>query len=351
MTIHRSSLFALILGMVSGLAVPTSAWSQQSEPPTTTAHTLAPYVPPPLALYRRIPLPGVVGRIDHMGFDTKRNLLLMSALGNNTVEVVDLNAMRIDHTIPGQDRPQGVMYIADSDRILVANEGGKTNIYRADNYALEKTLDVPEGDNVRYDPLAKRAYVASSDGITVIDATTLQLLGTIKLQEEPNSFQLEKNGSRLFANLPRYDSIAVVDRNTLKLIATWKAPPGFHTNFSMQLDEVDHRLFSNFRDPPQVAVFDMNTGKVVAKFGSLLDVDDMFYDPVRKRIYQGGAEGTVGAWQQEDKDHYKLVSEAPSRLGGRTSYMVYTRGVPSTFVVAAPMDASMAAELWCYQLH
>jgi hypothetical protein len=103
----------------------------------------------------------------------------------------------------------------DTDRILVANEGGKTNIYRADNFELVKALNVPDGDNVRYDPAAKLAYVAFEGGITVID--------TIKLQEEPNAFQLETKGTRLFANLPRFDSVAVVDRKTLQVTASHRA--------------------------------------------------------------------------------------------------------------------------------
>ncbi len=45
--------------------------------------------PPPLTLRTRIPLPDVYGRIDHYGWDSKRGILIVSALGNNTVEIVD----------------------------------------------------------------------------------------------------------------------------------------------------------------------------------------------------------------------------------------------------------------------
>jgi len=42
----------------------------------------------PLILRTRIALPGVYGRMDHFGWDTKRGLLIVSALGNDTVEIV-----------------------------------------------------------------------------------------------------------------------------------------------------------------------------------------------------------------------------------------------------------------------
>ena len=44
----------------------------------------------------------------------------------------------------------------------------------------------------------------------------------VKLEGHPESFQLEQVGSRrLFVNVPDADQIAVVDRNTMKVIATW----------------------------------------------------------------------------------------------------------------------------------
>jgi hypothetical protein len=335
------SRFALLIGLAMG-SLPMGSVSAQ-QPEVAAA-------PAPLTLTRRIPLPGVVGRLDHMGIDVKRGRLIQAALGNDTVEIVDLNGMKVVHSIPGQNRPQGVLHMPDSDRLLVANDGGKVNIYNADSFEPIKSLDVPAGDNVRYDPEAKLAYVASEGGITVIEASTLEIVGMIKLQEEPNSFQIESKGTRLFANLPRYDSIAVIDRKTRQVTATWKGTPDAHTNFSMALDEANHRLFSAFRNPPMVGVFDMGSGKMVAQFGSLSDVDDIWYDPARKRIYQSGADGFVGAWQQDDPDHYQPIAKVPSRVGARTSFMVFTRGKPSAFIAAAPRDAITGAELLSYQL-
>jgi DNA-binding beta-propeller fold protein YncE len=171
MTILRASSFAVVTLSV-GLAMVASG--RQIE--VALAQQFEPLPPPaPLVLYRRIPLPGIIGRIDHMSADTKRGRLIVAALGNDSVEIVDLNGMKVVHSIPGQSRPQGIAYMPDTDRFLVANEGGKTNIYRADNFELVKALDIPLGDNARYDPVAKLAYVASEGGVTVIDTNTLQI--------------------------------------------------------------------------------------------------------------------------------------------------------------------------------
>jgi hypothetical protein len=42
----------------------------------------------PLTLRTRIPLPGVYGRMDHFGWGSKRGLLIVSALDNETVKII-----------------------------------------------------------------------------------------------------------------------------------------------------------------------------------------------------------------------------------------------------------------------
>jgi len=53
----------------------------------------------------RIPLPGVYGRIDHYGWDGKRANLIVSAVGNDTVEIV--NSWKRVRTITGLETPAG----------------------------------------------------------------------------------------------------------------------------------------------------------------------------------------------------------------------------------------------------
>src|SRR5438309_6243973 len=72
---------------------------------------------------KEIALPGVKGRIDHMDANTKTGVLYMAALGNNTLEVIDLQNGKRIHSIGGLDEPQGVGYIPQTDEIIVANAG------------------------------------------------------------------------------------------------------------------------------------------------------------------------------------------------------------------------------------
>ena len=68
-------------------------------------------------------MPGVAGRLDHFTTDAKRKRLFVSALGNNTVEIVSLLAGKVVHSLAGSDGPQGVLQVPENDRIVVANPG------------------------------------------------------------------------------------------------------------------------------------------------------------------------------------------------------------------------------------
>jgi hypothetical protein len=80
----------------------------------------------PLQLEEQIPVPSVAGRIDHFSADAKRKRLFVSALGNNSLEVIDVFAGRVVHSIKGLAQPQGPLYVPAVDKLYVANaEDGK----------------------------------------------------------------------------------------------------------------------------------------------------------------------------------------------------------------------------------
>src|ERR1700730_13520911 len=91
--------------------------------------------PHPLVLTEAIPTPGVQGRFDHFGFDGK-NQLFVAALGNNTVEVIDISARLRAHTIPGIPNPQGIVYAADVKKLFVASSKGKLRIFDGSSFKL-----------------------------------------------------------------------------------------------------------------------------------------------------------------------------------------------------------------------
>jgi hypothetical protein len=77
-------LAACFIALIAGFATAISAQQEQA-----------------LGLVQKIPLPGVTGRLDHMGVGLEKNRLFVAAVGNNTLEVVDLAGGKVIESLAG----------------------------------------------------------------------------------------------------------------------------------------------------------------------------------------------------------------------------------------------------------
>lgn len=274
----------------------------------------------PLKLSQTIPLPGVKGRFDHFAIDAKGQRLFVAALGNNTLEALDLAANKQIKSIIGLHKPTGVLYLAEGNQIAVANgDDGTFKLFDGTSFALTKTIgSLVDADNARFDAKTKLIYAGYADGaLAVIDAATMKQTGSIKLAAHPESLQLETNGNRIFVNVPDAKHVAVIDRKLQAVIATWPMTE-FKANFPMALDEATHRLFVGCRQPARLVVFDTVLGKAVHNLEISGDTDDLFYDARRARLYVSCGEGFLDVITCSDG--YQRIARVPTRVGARTCF-------------------------------
>jgi DNA-binding beta-propeller fold protein YncE len=279
-----------------------------------------------------------------MALDWKRQRLYVAALGSDRVDVVDLRAGRDTRRITGLKEPQGIAYCPAPDRLFVASgEGGRCDVY--DGGSLRHLTSVPgleDADNVRCGPPPDRVYVGyGTGGLRVLNAGTGAKLGDVPLAGHPESFQLEKKGTRIFVNVPSARQVAVIDRNALRKLAKWPLSSA-RANFPLVLDEAHHRLFVGCREPAVVLVLDTETGHQVALVGIGGDTDDLFYDTSRRLLYASCGEGSVSVIRQTDADHYAVVARVPTAAEARTSLFVPESG---RLYVAVPHRGGQQAEL------
>jgi DNA-binding beta-propeller fold protein YncE len=304
---------------------------------------------PPLQLQQTIPLPGVEGRIDHFAFDAGGDRLFVCALGNNTVEVLDLRKGERVHAISGLGAPQGLDYIPELNRLFVTNDkGGVCNIYDAKSFQLIGKVDFQDdADNVRYDNTTRRVYVGfGSGGIRIINAADGKQVGSIKLSAHPEAFELKKQGKRIFVNVPNARQVAVVDRDKGEVVATWKTAWTFG-NFPMALDEANHQLFIGRRLPSKLIVLNTDSGEVVTKIDISGDSDDLFYDSKRHRVYAICGAGKIDIIEQADANTYKPLAKIDTANGARTGLLVPEQ---DSLFVAVPHRGSQQAEIRRYQV-
>jgi DNA-binding beta-propeller fold protein YncE len=302
-----------------------------------------------LQLQQTIPLPGVEGRVDHIAFDEAGQRLFVCALGNNSVEVLDLHKGEQIHSITGLGSPQGIAYVPELNRLFVANDkDGILKIYDAESFRPIGELNFKDdADNVRYDDSAKKIYVGfGSGGIVVISAPDGKQVASIKLTGHPEAFVLERHGKRIFVNVPTSRQVAVIDRDTGEMIATWSTGLVFG-NFPVALDENNHRLFVGCRFPSRLVVLGTESGKLVAQIDISGDADDVFYDSKRHRIYAICGTGKIDIIEQTDANTYKTLTKINTADGARSGLFVPER---DALFIAVPHRGSQRAEIRRYQI-
>lgn len=303
-----------------------------------------------LHLIKAIELPGVRGRIDHIDEDTLHQIAYISALGNNTLEVVDLKAGRLIHTIHGLSEPQGVAYLPDQHQIFVAN-GGNGDCYFFDASTFHKTSTLhlsSDADDVRYDPSSRVIYVGyGQGGIALIDAITHQEVGTIALPVHPESFQFDASAHNIYVNLPDARLVGVADLVHRTLTKRWRRLIP-ESNFPMALDARGHRLFIGYRVPARLMVLNSRNGEAVSELPMTGDADDMYFDPQSKRLYVSGGGGQIDIFQQVNANSYQQIAEIPTRPGARTSLLVPSQ---SLFLLAERAESGKPAQVLLYRTH
>jgi len=300
----------------------------------------------PLQLEAKIPLGDVRGRIDHMAIDLGRQRLFIAELGNDSVGVVDLKGRKVLHRISGLKEPQGVGYVPSTDTLYVANAGdGSLRFFQGENYSDAGRINLGDDvDNIRVDAAANRVIIGYGSGaLAVIDAVNRSKIADIPLEDHPESFQLSRDGSRIFVNVPNAREIAVVDRSTGNQVASW---PMLNVagNFPMALDEEAGRVFTVFRNPAKIGVFAMQNGKSVATPDTCGDADDIFLDAKQHRLYISCGDGSLDV--VDSRDAFRRIARVPTVAGARTA--LFAPDLDRLFLAVRAQRRAPAA-LWIFQ--
>jgi len=298
-------------------------------------------VAPPLALERTIALPDVRGRIDHLAWDPARRRLFVAALGNGSVEVIDMAAGRPAGHIAGLQEPQGLAWLESSQELAVASADGTVGFYAGATLELVATVNLGEdADNLRIDPQSG-ALVAGygSGGLAIIDPVSHQVVRRIALGGHPEGFQLD--GGRAYVNIPDRRQIVAVDLAAGAVVQTW--PMGLRLmNFPMSVDRERRLLATAFRLPARLMIIDLPGGGVRQILPTCGDSDDLFFDSRRSRLLVICGAGELRAYNLGPQG-YAAAGAAATRTGARTGLWVADQ--ERLFVAARAANGQPAALL------
>jgi len=291
----------------------------------------------PLRLERKIALPDVAGRIDHLAIDLPDNLLFVAEYGNGMVDAVDLASGKVAGRIAGLHEPQGVAFL-DDGQVVVACGDGWVHFYAAvDRHEVATLHLADDADNVRIDARNGHVIIGYGSGaLAVIDPATHRVLSTLKLAGHPEGFRLL--GSKVLINIPDRSSIVTADLDAGRVTASWSTGVR-QLNFPLVIDPSGRWFALAYRLPATLQVRDAARGAVISTRSACGDADDLFIDGDRLLLICGAGHVDVSSTTDANAEQVRVSTAA----GARTGLFVPEL---KTLFVAAPARGGAPAALW-----
>jgi YVTN family beta-propeller protein len=295
--------------------------------------TLAAAADAPLRLVGRTDVPGFEGDFDHFAADVKGNRLFLAGEEKGTLEVFDLKTGKHVRTVEGLEEPHAILYMPDQNRLIVTNSGdGMTKVLDAKTLAVTGTIKLtPGADVLSYDPSTREAWIVTGGKnaakklpevtVAMVDPATGRQKGEVKFDTDfTEAIAFEQKGTRAFINVAGKHYVAVVDKKTHKVIATWPVKEG-QNNAPIGLDEANKRLFLVTRKPFKFVVLDTDSGKTVATLDAPQRTNELVVDRANHRIYLTG-DDYISVIEQQGADGYREIARVPSDKGAKTAILV-----------------------------
>ena len=314
-----------------------------------------------LRLAGRTELPGYTGDFDHFEYHLKGNRLWLAAEDHGTLDVFDLKTLKKQKSVKGVvETPHGILYVPEKNRLVVTDSGGDmlTRVIDASSYKVTGTIKLaaPGADAMGYDASRKRLYVVNGGRdakmqetyLSVVDPVTLQRHGDLKFDtDKVEAMAIEGKGNKLYINVTGKNYMAVVDKLTLKVLATWPIKEA-EQNAPVAFDESNKRLFVITRKPGKLIVLNAETGASVASFKAPERCDQVIWDAANRRIYALGGEGYIGVFQQKNADQYEELARVASATGAKTGILVPE--LKRLYVAVSPGEAKTGAAILHYDV-
>jgi DNA-binding beta-propeller fold protein YncE len=200
----------------------------------------------------------------------------------------------------------------------------------ASTYRKIKNLPLEIGANATlYDPQKKRIYITTGGDhvnskvstLIAVDPDTGAVLKSAVLPSihlQPLAMDAATN--RLYVNLADKNMVAVVDRDSFKLLAQW--PTGAaKRNSATAFDNVKHRIYVMGKSG-SLTVLNTDTGKITNTIPVPSDADDLAFDESAHRLYVPGGDGFLGVYDVTDPDRAKEVARIAARKNARTGLLL-----------------------------
>ena len=310
-------------------------------------------------LIKSVDLPGYSGDFDHFAADYDHSRLLLAAEDHGTLEVFDLKTSDHLRTVAGFGNPHSILVRKGVATVFITDSNKQNATIRdAVSYAKKQTVYLtPGSDTAKYDAASNILYVVTGGkdvdretaNLEAINPDTGAKLGSIVFHDNHvEAMAFVESDPRLFINLTQTNKLAVVDRKSMKVIATWPVPPA-QQNAMVAFDPAQHRLYVVCRSPGMVVVMNSDTGAVIGTQPAPLRADEVQYDESSHRLYVPGGEGYMGIYDTSDPNHLKIIEKVTTAPGAKTALLI--PAMHRLFLAVSPGESKAMAKVLTYEVH
>lgn len=262
---------------------------------------------------------GGPGGWDYLSLDASGQRLFVSR--GSRVDVVNTGSGTVIGSIPDTIGVHGIALAEGSRRAYTSNgRDDSVTEFDLDSLKIIQKAKVPghNPDAILFEPKGKHVFTfnGGSKDVTVLDASTMQVLTTLPVPDKPE-FAVQDGAGLIFVNIESAQGqMVVIDAGTLSVKATWPLP-GCESPSGLAIDRDHHRLFS-VCDNKTMVITDAASGRQVARLPIGERPDAAAFDAKRGLVFSSNGEGTLTEIIEESPDRYRVVANLATQRGART---------------------------------
>jgi DNA-binding beta-propeller fold protein YncE len=288
----------------------------------------------PLKKVADIPMPGPAVRFDYQSLDATQGQLYISHMNANQLVVFDTNKREVVANLDGFSSVHGVWVVPELGRVY-ASVTGEHKVAVVDTKTLQtlvKVGPIKYPDGIAYVPGPQRVFVSDEHGDVdaVIDTKTNSLVASIPLGGGAGNTVYDSGAGHILVAVHEKNEIVAIDPASLRIIGRYPMT-GIESPHGIALDQSGGLAFVAGEENHMLAVVDLNTMKVLATHPVGKDPDVLAFDPGLKRLYVSAESGNVFVFREDGKT---LVYEGDISIPDAHTVCVD----PNTHLVYFPLE-------------
>lgn len=261
---------------------------------------------------QRIQLVGGDGGFDYVTADSEgRNLYVARSGPSGHIGVFNLDTLAQVGDIPGVSAHGAAVDSFTGHGFATSKP---VTMFDAKSFAILKKIDV-EGNPDGYlnDAYNHHFYVLShvAPNITVLDDKDGAILGTIDIGGAPEEAASDGRG-RIYVDIVDKAAIAVIDANTMKVVAKYDLSSKGGGCAGLALDAKNNVLFAACREKNNMIILSASDGQILTDLPIGVGSDGATFNPATLEAFSSQGDGTLSVIAEKSPHEFAVEQTVPT---------------------------------------